>query len=225
MRQRFGFALVAVLLAGVGVITAASAAPRDTAPLLSFDDGSHAGGQSILVRNGDQGTISAKINATHLERGHAYTYWWVVFNDPSKCAVDFECGPADLFNDPTNPALGFNTDQIDKVGISVLGGNGEIANNGGRAMFTGTLFADTGLGHEVVIGPDGLFVDGGSLLQSGSVMTAEIHIVLRDHGPALSGADLAEQLMTFAGNCTPLTSGGIGTGDHPCDEPQFAIHK
>lgn len=220
MRHRLSLAVAAVLIAGIGLVAVADAGPRDTASLFFFEDESRAGGQSILVRDGAQGTISAKINATHLEPGHAYTYWWVVFDDPSQCEVPFECGEADLFTD-----VGLNVSQIDAVGISVLGGNGEIANNGGRATFTGRLFADTGAGHDVVVGPGGALLDAGDFLNEANVMTAEIHIVLRDHGPALSGAALADQLLTFAGNCTAASSAGLGDGDFTCIEPQFAVHK
>lgn len=194
--------------------TVAAAASRDNAKLLFFEDASPAGGQSSLVRDGAAGTISAHIKATHLARGHAYTYWWVVFNDPSQCS-DGECGEDDLFTE-----TGLNVDQINNVGIGVLGGNGEIANNGGRATFTGTLFEGSAAGHDIVIGPGGLF-DLGSLLAQGGAMTAEIHIVIRDHGPALSGGQLAAQLNTFTGNCL-----GLGpSGTYECVDPQFAVHK
>ena len=194
--------------------TLAAAASGDNAKLLFFEDASPAGGQSRLVRDGAAGTISSHIKATHLARGHAYTYWWVVFNDPSQCSDD-ECGDDDLFTE-----TGLNVAQINNVGIGVLGGNGQIANNGGRATFTGTLFEESAAGHDVVIGPGGLF-DLGSLLDEGGAITAEIHIVIRDHGPALSGEGLAAQLTTFTGNCLGLDPSGTYT----CVDPQFAVHK
>lgn len=215
-------ALTALLLS----TTAAAAASRDNAKLLFFEDSTPAGGQSSLVRDGAAGTISAHIKATHLERGHAYTYWWVVFNDPSECngpddqdptdeSLPAMCGENDIFT-----ATGLNVDQINNVGIGVLGGNGEIANNGGRASFTGTLFEGSAAGQDVVIGPGGLF-DLGSLLAPGGAMTAEVHIVIRDHGPALSGGELAAQLTTFTGNCLGLDP----SGTYDCVDPQFAVHK
>ena len=207
--------IVALLFTAAGV----SAAPRDVSKLFRFEDGRPAGGLSALVRDGAAGTISAHIKATHLNRGHAYTYWWVVFNDPSQC-LGGVCGEGDIFLEPGNPAAGFNIEQINAVGISVLGGNGEIANNGGRATFTGTLFEESSVGHDVVIGPGGL-VPAGSLLAEGNTMSAEIHILLRDHGPALTGAALAAQLSTFGANCIGMDPDGT----YECVEPQFAVHE
>ncbi len=209
-------ASIAVLLFSA---TAVSAAPRDVSKLLRLEDGRPAGGSSALVRDGAAGKISAHIKATHLNAGHAYTYWWVVFNDPSLC-LGGACGEADIFVDPADHGAGFNIAQINAVGISVLGGNGEIANNGGRATFTGTLFEESSVGHDVVIGPGGL-VPAGSLLAEGNAMSAEIHILLLDHGPALTGAALAAQLSTFGANCIGLDPDGT----YECFEPQFAVHK
>lgn len=205
------------ILALLLTATAVAAAQRDNAKLLWFEDETSAGGQSSLIRDGASGTVSAHIKTTHLERGHAHTYWWVVFNDPSQCSGG-ECGLDDIFIDG-DPTAGLNVSQINAVGIGVLGGNGEVANRGGRATFTGTLFEGSSLGHDVVIGPGGLF-DVGSLLQEGNAMTAEIHIVLRDHGPALTGEALANQLNTFTGNCI----GFDPNGTYVCLEPQFAVH-
>jgi hypothetical protein len=167
------------------------------------------------------GTVSARIDATHLTPGAAYTYWWIVFNDPANCS-NGECGEDDIFDFDMGDGSPLNLAQIGAVRIAVLGGNGEIANNGGKATFTGTLFEGSPLGHDVVIGPGGLF-EFPHLLES--AMDAEIHVVVRNHGAAQSGADLAEQLLTFWGNCTNVP---IPVDDDPtfaCSDEQFAVHK
>jgi hypothetical protein len=239
LRIRLGTLLI-TLVALLFSATAALAAPRDVSKLLFFEDGSPAGGQSSLIRDGEAGTISAHIKATHLNRGHAYTYWWVVFNDRTACngpddqdpndgSLPAVCGENDVFIfEEVAPGEWVNTGmpnaaQIAAAGIGVLGGNGQVANNGGRATFTGTLFEESAAGHEVVIGPEGLGLVpvAGSLLESGNAMTAEIHIVVRDHGPALSGAALAAQLNTFTANCIGLDPDGT----YVCEDQQFAVHK
>jgi hypothetical protein len=217
MRRQIARVVVALLIGviGLGAGPGAYAAARDTAPLQFFADGSRAGGQSLLTRDAATGSVSAKINTTHLQRGAAYSYWWVVFNEPALCSGG-ECGEDDLFNTDGTP----NIAQINAVGISVLGGNGEIANNGGRATFTGRLFEGSALAHDLVIGPGGM-VDAGRLLDPGNAAHAEIHIVIRNHGPALSGAALAMQLLTFAGNCAGLDPDGT----FECTDEQFAVHR
>lgn len=225
LRKLFRRNTVVAVLALAAVIALATASgafakATDTGPLLFAEDGSHAGGQIILARDGEQGTISARINATHLNAGHAYTYWWVIFNDPSQCLEPFSCGEADVFIDPDDHAAGFNIPQIVAVRIATLGGSGEVANNGGRAQFTGALFEGSSLGLDVLLGPGGLFDLGNPWLLE-DAMQAQTIIVLRDHGPALSGADLAAQLNTFVGNCLGLDPGGT----YACVEPQFSLPR
>ncbi|MBI4201762.1 MAG: hypothetical protein HY532_01425 [Chloroflexi bacterium] len=202
------FGLVALFLA----VSAVFAAGREPSSLRYFEDGHPAGGVSLLSRDGENGQVSSMINATHLMPGAAYTYWWVVFNNPQNCSAP-GCGEDDLFNEDGT----LNVAQINAVGISVLGGNGEIANRGGRATFTGTLMEGDAGELDVVIGPGGIF-DFPWLLED--ALTAEIHIVVRNHGPALSGAALEGQLTTFAGNCIGLDPDGT----FMCADEQFAVH-
>ena len=148
--------------------------------------------------------------------GAAYTYWYVIFNNPENCSDP--CGEDDIFLGDGSP----NAAQIAAVGIAVLGGNGEVANNGGRATFSGGLTEGVlGSGLDIVIGPGGLIPLGPGMLQAGKTMTAEIHIVIRNHGIAQTGADLFEQLNTFVGNCIGLDPDGTVA----CMDEQFAEHK
>ena len=214
------FKLAGALAVGIALLTVVPvlAAAKDVASLQNFSDGSKAGGNSKLVRDGAAGTVASHINATHLMPGGAYTYWYVIFNNPELCS-DGVCGEDDLFVDPETP----NVAQINAVGIAVLGGNGEVANNGGRAAFSGGLTEGViGSGLDIVIGPGGLIPLGPGMLQGGKAMTAEIHIVIRNHGEAQTGVDLFEQLNRFWGNCT-----NVPVDDDPtfeCIDEQFAVH-
>ena len=40
--------------------------------------------------------LRAKMYVEHLVSGDAYTVWWMYFDDPTACAVPFECGLADF---------------------------------------------------------------------------------------------------------------------------------
>jgi hypothetical protein len=54
---------------------------------------------------------------------------------------------------------------------------------------------------------------------------AEVHLVVRDHGPALPGM-IEPQVTTFGGGCTPETEPtGVGPfGPNACTDVQFAAH-
>lgn len=216
-RAAFMVLMLAAALAIPGTVGADHGNPHaDVQQLFNFEDGSRADGASVLWRDDDLGTVTARIWAASLEPGAAYTYWWVVFNHPENCNTG-ACGEDDIFN----PDFSFNLAQHDAVGLAVLGGNGEIASDTGAATFSGVLFEGSSLGHEVLIGDGGFASDNGNLLID--AVTAEVHVVIRNHGPAQSGADLAEQLLTFGGNCTtePVVD------DDPtfaCFDEQFAVH-
>ena len=53
--------------------------------------------------------------------------------------------------------------------------------------------------------------------------TAEIHIVIRDHGPDNQGL-LDEQLHTFGGGCNNAPSALDSGGTYTCVDEQFSIH-
>jgi len=109
-----------------------------------------------------------------LTPGYAYTIWAIIYNDPFACN-----GPCD-------------GDDGDVEGRSVIwSGIGFIANNKGRASFETELI-------------EGVFpgeVRSGEGLTDASL--AEIHFVIRCHGPAATDdPDLLEaQLSTFDGAC------------------------
>lgn len=41
-------------------------------------------------------SLNATIRAKKLSPGHAYTVWWVYFDDPSQCALPYECDLVDF---------------------------------------------------------------------------------------------------------------------------------
>lgn len=89
--------------------------------------------------------------------------------------------------------------------VTVLHADGEIAGKKGKLEFEGEAHTGGPEGHEVLVG-------------DGSVdnpMSAEVHLVIRTHGPADSSI-LHEQLNHYAGGCGPAAG-------PPCDDIQFAI--
>jgi hypothetical protein len=177
---------------------------RSLSPLFSFANES-VQGVTTLVRT-DTG-VSATIDDFQLEPGHAYSVWWVIFNDPEYCSGGV-CGEDDIFDEDGNVVL---TEAAD---ISALNATGGVADGAGRAFFEASLpKGDTGP-YQVLFG-DGL-VDP---------MGAEVHLVVRSHGPALTGDALEGQLTTFGGSCTEATGGPAGADGFVCFDDQFAVHQ
>lgn len=77
--------------------------PVNTSNVYKFEDGSMVDGASATLVRTENG-ITASLNTDGLDTNHAYTLWWVVFNNPENC--DFPvaglttCGEGDVFTDP-----------------------------------------------------------------------------------------------------------------------------
>lgn len=188
--MRRGF-LLAVLttVALVGIVPAGHAAPatRDVSEVFLFADPSVVVGSSLLVRN-DNG-VAGTVQTSGLAPGDAVTVWWVIFNHPSECTTDapFRCGEADLF-DPD-------------VETSVLHAAGEVIGGNGTGRFGSYLTEGDTTG--ALFGP--------GLLDS---READVHFVVRTHGPAIPGL-IPAQIHTFDGGCDINT----------CEDLQAAVHE
>jgi hypothetical protein len=202
-------AAVAVLVA---LPQAASAGTMTKEPVLDFATGEAVVGAFSQVDRGEE-TVASKVR-TRATPGHAYTLWYVIFNNPTACS-DGECGEDDIFAADGS----FNFAQIEAARISVLWGKaGDVANAAGRVKLDGGLAVGevpTGPGIKVVIGDldDGALVPG--IVTGLETTAAEIHLVIQDHGPAQDDPALLElQTTSFMGACNP-----------DCVDVQFSVHK
>lgn len=156
------------------------------------------GARSSLVTF-DEGA-SVAIETAGLEPGHAVTLWWVVFNHPEACAHGedgLRCGADDL--------------AVEAVEGSVLGGDGHVVGPDGKGLFSSFL----------ATGDASTAIEGAGLTNPRG---ADIHFVLRTHGPVQPGL-LGAQLQTFGGGCNDSTE-ELGTpGDYACANVQFAVHE
>lgn len=168
------------------------------------EDGMTKVGESTLVRTSGGATLSA--HTTGLPAG-AYTNWWVIFNDPGACSDD--CGEDDIFVDG-DPANGPDVGQILAAKIDVLFGTGHVV-NGPEASFAshrrkgdsrGSLF-------EALYAAQGMEAPGLMMPR-----TAEVHLIVRYHGPADPGR-IPTQIHTVEGECGPPD----------CVDLAFATHK
>lgn len=208
-------AAVAGLALAAVPVSAAFAVPTDKQPMHSFATGEPlAGTFSALARTDD--SVAARIR-TAGQPGHALTTWYVVFNDPGACNGGV-CGEDDIFvgGDPTQD---FDFGQIEAARISVVfGGDGDIVNPGGRIALDGGLsVGEVPTGNaQIVIGDpaDGALVPG-PVTGLENARTAEVHVVLQNHGSAHADPSLlAAQLSGFQTACNPV-----------CVDVQFAVHK
>ena len=118
--------------------------------------------------------ISYRFATNSLNPGNAYTLWVVVVNNPEDCAAQ-PCSPPDVL---TNAA----------VDAQVLYGTGHVAGGSGKGTFAGSL-------KEGAI--DGWLADR----SFDDAATAEIHLILNDHGPKIA-AQMPGMIKTYRGGCS-----------------------
>jgi hypothetical protein len=155
-----------------------------TANIVDFHKGVDVAGAGTLTRT--KKLVTAGIFTTGLDPSAAYTIWWIVWNDPSACVGG--CGEDDL----------------EIAGNSIFYAGGFVTGEDGSAnvivqMTPGVLNR-------------GIEVFAGKGLDKKKVFKAEIHLIIRSHGPLIKGlVDL--QIGTFDGGC------GMEVPD-PCHDHQ-----
>jgi hypothetical protein len=126
---------------------------------------------SVKVNNNG---ATIKVNATDLEPGHTYTMWVVYFNDSRECSE------------------GCNGPDLEAADGGVLFGNGQVAGGNGTATFTARLNA----GDTADSTPPPPFAFAPYEVDEYN----EIHVVIRSHGPTISG-EVGEQINSYLGGC------------------------
>jgi hypothetical protein len=145
---------------------------------------------TLLIRTREN--VFANIHTNGLTPGHVVTSWWAFFNKPENCGTR-PCAPSDLLNPAVQGAAAF--------------AGGKIIGDDGAATFG----AYRTVGDSTGVFP-GLSTVPGLL----DPLRAEIHLVMRSHGPALVGDPeaLGLQLSTFNGGCPPNTCGNTQVSFH-----------
>ena len=176
---------------------------REIAPVTDFNTGDPIpGAHSKLMRERD--AITTLLYSPALQPGHGVTLWWVLFNNPDACVAGnapVRCGADDL--------LPFNPDT--QAGGTVSFADGEWVTSAGRQVFVARI--TQGNADE-----DPLW----------NALGADVHLILRDHGPPQSGLEEA-QITSFSGGCTeasvppPLLDAPYG--DFPCAYVQASVYE
>lgn len=203
--------LVAVILVAAfavsGIAVAGGPADKDSNNV-SWWWGDPAGSSTIVrTDSGISGTVSTSLsNEGGSYKNFAVTLWLVVFNNPDECATT-PCGEPDLF--------------LDAVMADVLYGAGHVIGGSEEANFGVHLNeGDT----------SGSILSGYGLIDA---REAEIHYVLRSHGPAIPD-QVSEMIHTFDGGCIynapmghppPGVVGDLVFDEGDCQDIQFAINQ
>jgi hypothetical protein len=160
------------------------------------------GARATLIRR--SGGVSFSIRTAELHPHHAYTVWFVVINNPSACSAHPCSGPDIVLNPETDSQVTY--------------GAGHISGGSGQAGFAGSVQAGQIEG----------WLPGGGLWDP---VTAEIQLVLNDHGPMLTSY-MPEMTHTYRAGCTDASIPGIfpdsaradGTpGPNTCQLYQVAV--
>lgn len=204
-------------LGGANVTLEGAAAKGDVPvsseqPVVRFSDGAQVG-SSRLVRTPNG--ITFNLSTSDLTAGHAYTLWFVAFNEPALCAVPNECGPDDVVNAAAKPDMMYAA--------------GRVVAGSGTATFAGHMkVADTS---GSINAPVGLPANG--LLDP---LGAEIHLAVHDHGPMIA-EHMPDMIQTIDGGCTdagipeagavsPWNQHRFGSaGPNACATIQAAVHR
>ena len=122
-------------------------------------------------------------DTTMLDAGSAYTLWWIIFNNPAAC------DPAGC----TGGDLG-----VEAVEGSVMNATGRVADATGNATFS--AFLPVGFIHTNPSSLNGRQLFGPGLQ---NLAGAEIHVVIRSHGPSTGNV---EQISTLLADCVHETA-------------------
>jgi hypothetical protein len=186
-------AAVLLTLSMVAPAWGSGSADRQSTDVLSFEDGSVTG-DARLART-DTG-VTYNLRTSGLTGGDAVSIWWVIFNNPEYCLDDDgyyggDCELSDLF--------------LEKVDAAVQAAGGHVIGNSGRAGFAGHL------NEGQITNEHPMFLDGPGLTDARG---AEIHLVVRTHGPVIPGM-----------NHAMFNSFEVGCDVNHCEDVQFAVFK
>ena len=160
-------------------------------------------GSVAKLRANDQG-ITAQVRTHGLVSGNVHTFWIAIVNRPDLCETS-PCGPPDVLGRP------------EVVETNVVYGGGRVVRS-----HTTPFSAHVAAGE----------IEGGWFDNAfTNPRTAEIHVIINDHGPMIPGM-VREMATTYRGGCTdesippafPETAFANGTpGPNTCRLVQFSI--
>ena len=141
------------------------------ADVMNFTTGEATTGAMTLSRSAN--SVQLRGSMAGLDKKSVYSVWWIIFNNPAGCVGggDGICTGDDVY--PGGPA-----------DAGVLNASGFVTGTDGTGYFVGEL--------ETGAPPAGMPCCFGQLNDS---VSAEIHIVIQTHGPAVVGTIATEMTL------------------------------
>ena len=207
-----GAAAVVAAAVTAGLAGATGAEYTDSSsPVQAFADPDTPLGDSTVRRTADG--VLATFQAGGVEPGQAITLWWVVFNQPENCSAP-GCGPDDIFVGG-DPAAELDADAIANADIVASYAAGTVSSTDGTVSMASRLTAgEPGAG--VIFGDGAVLEDAAA---------AEIHLVTRSHGPAVTGR-VVDQTTSFEGGCeSMLNPPESADAEGECVDIQYSVHQ
>lgn len=177
---RGALSVVAFTTFGIAVVGADAPKTYQTVNMIQLPPANppiQVGSAATLYRT--KQNLEMRVAASGLAANSAFSVWWVVFNNPAGC-------------------------------LNGCGGDDVAAGRGGRSVFyaAGFVTGDDGTANvsaSIDAGPlpAGIDIEFGDGLASGNGFDAEVHIVVRTHGPINPG-QVHKQIGTFNEGCTPF---------------------
>lgn len=130
--------------------------------------------QSVAHLMTDRHGAAMTMHTAELAPGHVTTAWWVIMNQPDRCESR-PCSAKDVI------------ERSDEVGTQIVYADGAVNNMDGTASFTGYLAS-------------GKVPNGWYEREFKDPESAEIHLVLNDHGPLIPSL-AASMLTSYRGGC------------------------
>lgn len=218
--------LLAAMLLALSLMSPAwsgGSSDRQSSDVFWLSDGTQVEGADARLTRTDSG-VSYDLRTTGLMKGHAVSIWWVIFNNPEHCqhgeeALGLACGALDLFELDQNGEIMVDEDGMpvvnEDVDPAVMSGGGNVVGESGRSSFADHL------NEGEITNEHPAFEDGPGLTDPRG---AEIHIVVRSHGPKVE-AHMPEQLKTFGAGCKMEVTPEMPEEEGECADLQFAAFK
>ena len=207
------------LLLAATIATVVKAAPANVSETgVGWWWGEGTGGTAKIVRTnkGISGNFSSSLsNSEGSAEGLAVTLWLIIFNNPNECATS-PCSESDLGNPAVMPDAVYGAGNIvDDSEQASLGFHLKAGDNSGSIA---DLF--------------GLPTDGGEPFGLIDPRGAEVHYVLRLHGPMIP-LEMPAQIKTYGGGCVdfapygylpPANESELKLGWGECQDVQAALN-
>ncbi|MFT4937333.1 MAG: hypothetical protein ACI88A_000347 [Paraglaciecola sp.] len=176
--------------------------------------------------------FSSTAMANGSPQGHAVTLWWLFYNNPDACISDphggsERCGIQDVFGQAFLDSEAAGTPDPSLIspniaaGLGVVYATGGVTDRRGRITLSASAYLSNGM---LSLSPDegDTMVDPMGLGTAFENTGAEVHLVVRDHGPVIAGQVVTQISNFLEPNCSDPRY-LFEAGPNLCQDVQFAV--